>query len=705
LSGISQLTSGRTSAVELPTPSAWTRPTDWVTNDAPTGSEVFTGVVAVYDLGGNYVQFNVGTAVVNVTWGDGTTSTGVTGTISKTYTYSSVSSSVTADGYKTARLVVTLSSGTLTTLSFLVFHSSDLGANTGTSYILELKISSSTLTTLSVNNSSPPTGKLNLLLENLEITTTALTTMASFCTGMRRLQRAVITVPSTCTSTSQMFSNCHQLREVSITGTSAVTTCANMFEACYQLTSVKMRGFTHASLIMSNAFLNCISLINADLQGVSPNSGANMFQGCNRLLTVPNMVYSSLTTTSSMFSGCRSLETVPSLDLSAVTTTSNMFSGCYNLKSVGRITTSSSLTVIGAMFLSCINLTAGPTITNISGVTDSSTMYSGCTSLNYVPDMVFSAASVIATSMFSSSGLSVGPAITFPASGSHTVTSMYQSCSRLKSLPAQTWSNVSSMGTTFQFCYSLLAVPAITCNSLSSMVSTFNACYSLKDASNLTYYVTNKLQSLNATFQDCYSLVKFPDITGASMNTWINTFNGCWSLNRIVNPGQVAVGTTLSSASFSAGPDTYTSMFTNAQSVQSIENFRFTTTVSVAGLRLNAAALDSIYTNLPTRTARTITNVVKTDAATYTTSVAHGYQPGMQITTTGITPTAYNLVGQFILDCPTTTTFRLQTSATGAYVSGGTVTPAAATITVTNAVGTPTDTPTIATGKGWTVTG
>jgi len=122
--------------------------------------------------------------------------------------------------------------------------------------------------------------------------------------------------------------------------------------------------------------------------------------------------------------------------------------------------------------------------------------------------------------------------------------------------------------------------------------------------------------------------------------------------------------------------------------------------------KLSPEELDRVYTRLPSLLARTVTNAAGDGTTvTYTTSIAHGYLPGMVISMTGITPSAYNLATQTITDCPTPTTFTIANAATGAYVSGGTATPAGATITVTGNWGTISDTPTIATAKGWTVTG
>jgi hypothetical protein len=58
---------------------------------------------------------------------------------------------------------------------------------------------------------------------------------------------------------------------------------------------------------------------------------------------------------------------------------------------------------------------------------------------------------------------------------------------------------------------------------------------------------------------------------------------------------------------------------------------------------------------------------------TYTTAVPHYLNPGDVVTITGVNPTAYNLSNVTIAAVPSTTSFTVNNSATGIYVSGGSV--------------------------------
>jgi hypothetical protein len=126
-------------------------------------------------------------------------------------------------------------------------------------------------------------------------------------------------------------------------------------------------------------------------------------------------------------------------------------------------------------------------------------------------------------------------------------------------------------------------------------------------------------------------------------------------------------------------------------------------THSIANNRFQAAELNNHYTNLPTLTARNINaGTVASSSVTVTTTVAHGFYTNQTIVVAGVNPSTYN--GTFTITVVNATQFRYIKAGVGAYVSGGTATPSA-TVTVTNNPGTASDSPSIATNKGWTVTG
>jgi hypothetical protein len=94
---------------------------------------------------------------------------------------------------------------------------------------------------------------------------------------------------------------------------------------------------------------------------------------------------------------------------------------------------------------------------------------------------------------------------------------------------------------------------------------------------------------------------------------------------------------------------------------------------------------------------------------TYTVGAANigPFVVSRTVTITGVNPVAYNLTNAIVASVNTVAgTFTVTNAATGVYVSGGVASiQDNRTITVTGNPGTTADDPTIATNKGWTVTG
>lgn len=64
-------------------------------------------------------------------------------------------------------------------------------------------------------------------------------------------------------------------------------------------------------------------------------SGANLFEECYNLITIPQLDTSEITNFSCMFSGCSSLTTVPQLNVSKATTLYEIVYGCSSLTTLG----------------------------------------------------------------------------------------------------------------------------------------------------------------------------------------------------------------------------------------------------------------------------------------------------------------------------------------------------------------------------------
>lgn len=148
-------------------------------------------------------------------------------------------------------------------------------------------------------------------------------------------------------------------------------------------------------------------------------------------------------------------------------------------------------------------------------------------------------------------------------------------------------------------------------------------------------------------------------------------------------------------------------MFSSCPSLTYVNLVNTTQSISYASCKLSATQLDSIYTNLGYVGTGSVTFQV---AANTVTKAAHGLVEGQFTSFASITGTTNitNATNYYVRN-PTANTFQLSATKTGAIIdltgSDGTGTFVARTITVTGNYGVTSDTPSIATAKGWTVTG
>ena len=86
----------------------------------------------------------------------------------------------------------------------------------------------------------------------------------------------------------------------------------------------------------------------------------DMFNGCSKLVTIPQIDTSSGTTFNSMFNNCLKLVTIPQLDTSNGTNFTNMFGSCAALESVALTTAKSDLATTTFNYCTALtNLTIG----------------------------------------------------------------------------------------------------------------------------------------------------------------------------------------------------------------------------------------------------------------------------------------------------------------------------------------------------------
>lgn len=150
---------------------------------------------------------------------------------------------------------------------------------------------------------------------------------------------------------------------------------------------------------MSSKFRNCYTLIAIPMLDTSNVKDMNnMFYGCYSLTTIPMLDTSNVTNMMDMFDACNSLTSIPELDTSSVTTMLRMFYGCNSLKVIPQMDTS-NVENMYLMFGSCLSLTTIPML-DTSKVTTMSAMFQQCYSLKAIPQLDTSKVAEVDNTMF-----------------------------------------------------------------------------------------------------------------------------------------------------------------------------------------------------------------------------------------------------------------------------------------------------------------
>jgi surface protein len=638
----------------------WTRPADWITLTAPDSNEQkFVGLLGISNDNSNYVAL-LAQGNYTVDWGDGSATENITSNTkaSHQYAYSSISSDITSDGFKQVIVTVTPQAGQNLTMIDLqqTFTRTSLGTSAQIPW-LDIAIAGTNLTTIKLTGSTAPTFRMGYL-QRVNIVSSNLTSYALLFASCLRLKNFTVNTNSTITSTVSMFSGCSSLESVTLFDTSSVTNMTSMFANCLSLESIP--SFNTSSVTnMTSMFANCINLKSVPLFNTDVvTTMASMFDGCGSLHSVPLFNTPLLSITSSMFYACRSLESVPLFNTASVTTMGNMFTNCFSLESVPLFNTS-SVTSMANMFDGCGSLKSVP-LFNTASVTTMASMFNGCNSLESVP--LFDTFSVT------------------------TMASMFNGCNSLESVPLFDTSSVTTMNNMFSSCFSLKSVPLFNTASVTTMVGMFSNCSSLKS---VPLFNTSSVTTMSQMFASCFSLKSVPLFNTASVTTMSSMFSSCFSLESIPSFNTSSI-TSTGLITFAANTINLTSLTLSTSAITSISALLFSnvSTTNSSGTLLaysesTVRAIKNINVNCSGVTSAPSTGPFSTTGFTNVTSII----------LTGL-KYAVSIVGM-----------RLDGVALDAlYTSLGTA-AGAQTLTVTTNHGTVDDTPSIATAKGWTVTG
>ena len=268
-----------------------------------------------------------------------------------------------------------------------------------------------------------------------------------------------------------------------------------------------------------------------------------------------------------------------------------------------------------------------------------------------------------------------------------TATSMFQNCYSLQTVPLFNLGACTTATSMFNGCYSLQAVPLFNLSACTITTSMFSACYSLQTVPlfNLAALIT-----ASSMFSNCTSLQTVPLFNLAALITATSMFNNCFSLQTVplFNLAALITATSMFSTCYSlqkvplfnlAALITATSMFSNCRSLQTVPLFNLGALVTATSMFSGCASLQTVP-------------LFNLGACTTATSMFQNCYSLVKATCSGTKVSiAYS-------NCMLSAT-----QLNAIYTALATVT--AQTITVTGNWGAATDTPSIATAKGWTVTG
>lgn len=350
------------------------------------------------------------------------------------------------------------------------------------------------------------------------------------------------------------------------------------------------------------------------------------------------------TTLDNLFYDCYVLQSVTIKDTSNVTTFANMHYNNYALQKMPTYTFRSAGVSVSNMFYNCYSLRETyPLVITPSAANEFIQFFGYCKSLKYIDLTIVSNINYTLISTFIGCLSLENIKLTQTGTGKVTQLSGTFTSTRIKESPIMDTSLCTTFTSAFQYCDRLTNLYAYNYSSATTLANMLDGCYSLKSVPN--FNTTASCTNLSALCNNCWSLEKAPTFSNSSGVTNVNSMLlSCKSLTTI--------------PSYVFGNITTTNINTfayNCDSLQIIPSISFgsiyTTNASFVG---NCYSLKRML--VPLR---------------FTFSVANAK----------MSATALNEMYSIL---PTVT---------------------GQTVTVTGNYGTTSDDPTIATAKGWTVTG
>ena len=704
------------------TPAVWTRPSDWISiTGVSTGEILFlvSDATSSNNAKYNFAIEQTGVGNVYIDWGDATSTTiSANSTISKTYTTGGTASTL---GYNTWKITITSDVGVRITGAKIVY-STDY---TGTPYgLLEAWYGDTTVITASSYFSQTTLPYLSYVkLPEGMTATDALYRGVAYNPSIKKVDFPVSL--SACTNMDGFANNCYSLIEINQLPQDMTELAAGgayqAFDNCSSLQKIICPPRWDSLTTLGRFARNSASITTIVLPTsmAACNSFDLGFDGCTSLtsIAIPTLKASATVSFTSAFNGCSNLRNATFATNQPSTTTLDLgtaFGNCFNLQSV-IFPSNVKVAALSSTFTTCYSLKTVVLPMDGSSITTMASTFTNCQSLTNItlpttaPSIAISMANIFQNCYALSE-------ITIPSTYNITsLASTFNGCRLLKTatLPQSSQNSLTTLQSTFQNCFSLQSVNLPTAmTGVTTCLSTFNECRSLTGA---TFPASmTSLTTFQTTFQNCSSLqsVTLPTtINGNSITCISSTFNGCENIKSITLPATITTNTIP------------TSMLTTFQNCYSVKNI----TLPTSNLTALTGAIQAF------NGCRSLTGI--TNSSSFGSSSPTGATlNGTALATDARALQSLTLVPRFSkLDVSATAAFpsalsslRLQNAGTGqwggsspqidvSYTSldaaalntlfGDLTTIVSKTINITGTPGAATCTRSIATAKGWTVTG
>jgi hypothetical protein len=544
------------SSPPLPTPIDWVRPSDWpVITDAPNEVQFL-----VCDIGAKaftiQTTFSRTSGNIYIDWGDGVTDTiSTTTTVNTSHVYST-GGTPCSRGYNTWKVRIYGDASCVITNARHLSNFAATGGNLLYSVgVLEAYYGDNTCNT-SVNSGRyfTSTGAVN-----------------SGNAAFNYLE--YVKLPATVNWTSQfqyMFAGCSSLYKVVMpTSASGINTFLATFQNCSQLLDIVIPSNSTGATLIQNTFQNCTNLRTISLPSAlnSCTNMANMCQGCFSLknITVPSI--NLVTDMSNAFSTCYSLQwikfiSLPSpASLTAITAVS-LLANCRSLQNVDLPSSCSSNANFNfsTAFIAC-RLLKGIQFPNGFTASSLNATFTNCYDLTYIgfPSTMSTLSNLSGAFNGCWSLPSVSLPTTVSSSTTMTLQNAFANCTSLTSITIPSSYNINNLNGTFNECQKLesIVLPNNAQNSCTTMAIMAQNCYNLKSIVMPTSL--NGVTTLQAAFSGCNSLtsVSFP-ATMNSCTTMQSIFVNCYELTSVTLPTSMT------------GCTNFVAMFSACRSIRSI---------------------------------------------------------------------------------------------------------------------------------------